>query len=104
MEKGCCNDAAALPFCTQLLSSVNRALTTILALALELDSAVNQSKQGVIAADTHINTGVDVSASLANQDVASQNKLTVSTLTPRRLASESRPFLVEPPPLWCAKN
>ena len=63
-----------------MLYSVDRALTTILALALELDSTVNQSEQSVIAADTDIDTGMDVSASLANQDVAGQDELTVSTL------------------------
>mgnify|MGYP003501519301 CR=1 FL=1 len=67
-------------YAQKLLLSVNGALTAILALALELDGTVNQSKQGVITADTDIDTGVDVSASLANQDVAGQNELTISTL------------------------
>ena len=71
---------------TRLLLSVDGALTTILALALETDGAVNQSEQGVIAADTDIDTGMDVSASLANQDVAGQNKLTVSTLNAQALS------------------
>ena len=65
---------------TRLLLSVDGALTTILALALETDGAVDQSEQSVITADTDIDTGMDVSASLANQDVAGQNVLTVSTL------------------------
>ena len=43
----------------QLLLSVNGALTAILALALELDGTVNQSEQGVILADTYIDTGMD---------------------------------------------
>ena len=64
----------------QLLLSVNGALTAILALTLELDGTVNQSKQGVILADTNVDTGMDVGASLANQDVAGQNELTISTL------------------------
>ena len=67
-------------FYSQLLLSVNGALTAILALALELDGTVNQSEQGVILADTNVDTGMDVGASLANQDVAGQNELTVSTL------------------------
>jgi hypothetical protein len=69
----------------QLLLSVNGALTAILALALELDGTVNQSEQGVILADTNVDTGMDVGASLANQNVASQNKLTVCTLDAQAL-------------------
>ena len=70
----------------KLLLSVNGALTAILALALELDGTVNQSKQGVILADTNVDTGMHVGASLANQDVASQNELTVCTLHAQALS------------------
>ena len=70
----------------QLLLSVNGALTAILALALELDSTVNQSEQGVILADTNVDTGMDVGASLANQNVAGQNELTVCTLDAQALS------------------
>ena len=38
------------------------------------------SDKAISSADTDIDTGMDVSASLANQNVASQNELTVSTL------------------------
>jgi hypothetical protein len=76
-EKGRCE---ATPFFGKLLLSVHRALLAILTHALELDLTVDQSKQGVIAADTNIVTGMNVRASLANQDVASQNELTVSAL------------------------
>ena len=69
----------------RLLLSVNGALTAILALALELDGTVNQSEQGVILADTNVGAGMDVGASLANQDVASQDELTVSTLAAQSL-------------------
>ena len=69
-----------------LLHSVDGALAAILALALELDGAVNQSKQGVIAADAHVHAGMDVSAALTNKDVASQRELTVSTLGSKALA------------------
>ena len=70
----------------QLLLSVNGALTAILALALELDGTVNQSEQGVILADADIDTGMDVGASLADQDVAGQNELTVSALDTQALS------------------
>ena len=58
---------------------------TLCALALELDNAVNQSEQGVVAADADIDAGMDVGASLANQNVASQNELTVCTLDAQAL-------------------
>ena len=64
----------------KLLCSVNGALSAILALALELDGTVNQSEPGVIAADADINAWMDRGASLANQDVAGQNELTIRTL------------------------
>ena len=76
----------AAAFLTQLLLSVDGALTTILALALETDGAVNQSEQSVIAADTDIDTGMDMGASLANQNVAGQNELTVSALDAQALS------------------
>ena len=68
-----------------LLLSVNGALPTVLAHALKLDGAVNQGEQGIILADTNVGAGMDVGASLANQDVASQNELTVSTLAAQTL-------------------
>ena len=70
---------------SRLLLSVNGALTAILTLALELDGTVDQSEQGVILADADIDTGMDVGASLADQDVAGQNELTVSTLDAQAL-------------------
>ena len=47
---------SGIPYCV-LLFRVDGALLAILALALELDVAVNQSKQGVVAADTDIDAG-----------------------------------------------
>ena len=87
---------SGIPYCV-LLFRVDGALLAILALALELDVAVNQSKQGVVAADTDIDARMDVRASLANQNVAREDELT-ARFTPSLLDSESRPFLVEPPP------
>ena len=78
IKKTAAGTAAVFP--SKLLCSVNGALSAILALALELDGTVNQSEQGVIAADADIDAGMDVGASLANQDVAGQNELTISTL------------------------
>ena len=71
---------------TQLLLGVHGALPAILALALALDGTVNQSKQGVILADTNVDTGMDVGASLANQNVTSQHALPVCTLAAQALS------------------
>ena len=59
----------------QLLCCVDRALLAILTLALELDGTVNQSKEGVVAADTDVIAGMDVRASLTNQNVAREDEL-----------------------------
>ena len=65
----------------KLLSDLNdRDLLAILAQTLELDLAGLQSEQGVVAALTHVNTGMDMGAALTNQNVASQNELTVAAL------------------------
>ena len=68
---------AAAAFLVQmiLLLGVHGALPAILAQTLKLDGAVNLGEQGVVLTDAHIDTGMDVGASLANQNVASQNKL-----------------------------
>src|SRR5699024_1287384 len=60
-------------------------LLAILAQALELDGAVLQSEQGVVAALADVDAGMDVGAPLANQDVAGQNELTVGTLDAQTL-------------------
>ena len=63
-----------------LLGSVNRSLLTILTLALETQNAIDGGEQGIIGADTDIHTGMDVSAALANQNVAGLDELTISAL------------------------
>ena len=87
LKKKGCRLSLQQPFVlkSQLLLSVNGALTAILALALKTDGAVYQSEQGVILANANIDTGMDVSASLANQDIAGQNELTVSALDTQAL-------------------
>ena len=44
-----------------------------------------QSEQGVVLATTHVLTGMEVSAALANQNVACENELTISTLGAKTL-------------------
>ena len=89
-------------FTTKLLFCVDRAHLAILAHTLELDLAVDQSEQRIVLADTNVVARMNVRASLTNEDVARQNELTVRALGAED--SESRPFLVEPPPFLCAKN
>ena len=67
-------------FTTKLLFCVDGAHLAVLAHTLELDLAVDQSEQGVVLADTDVVARMNVRASLTNEDVASQNELTVSAL------------------------
>ena len=63
-----------------LLGGVNRNLLTILAQTLEANHTVGLGEQGVVGATAHVGTGVDMRATLANQNVAGQNVLTIRTL------------------------
>ena len=67
-------------FYNKLLFCVDRAHLAILAHTLELDLAVDQSEQRIVLADTDVVARMDVRASLANENVASQNELTVCAL------------------------
>ena len=61
-------------------------LLAILAQSLKLDATVLQCKQGVVLADAHVHAGVNVSTALTDQDVASQNKLTIAALDAQTLS------------------
>ena len=65
-----------------------------------MNATIDQSEQGVIAADADALTRMDVGAALTDQDVAGQNELTVAAPDAEALDSESRPFLVEPTPFY----
>jgi len=84
MKKQPCDTARRLFFVSSSL--VNRNLLPILAQTLEADHAVRLGEQGVVAAAAHIHAGVDMGAALADQDVASQNVLSVGALGPETLA------------------
>lgn len=73
-----------LPF-RLLLGGVNRDLLTILAQPLEAHNAVRLGEQGVVGADAHVLTGVDVGAALTDQDIAGQNVLSVGALGTKAL-------------------
>ena len=68
-----------------LLYCVNANSLAVTTHSLEFNLAVNFSKQGVIRSDTDVLAGMDVSTSLANENVAGKNKLTVSTLYAKTL-------------------
>ena len=59
---------------------LDRAALAVTANALEVNAAIDQSEQGVIAADADALTRMDVGAALTDQDVAGQNELTVAAL------------------------
>lgn len=65
-----------------LLDSAALAVT---ANALEMNAAINQSVQGVIAADADALTRMDVGAALTDQDITSQDVLTISALGAKAL-------------------
>ena len=53
-------------------------LLFILAFMLKANYAVSQSKKSIVTADSHIKTRMTLSASLANENIACRNYLTVS--------------------------
>ena len=86
-----------------LLDSVNADFLAILAHSLELDVAVDESEEGVVRTLADIVAGMDVGSALSDKDIACENGPS-PLLTPSLLDSESRPFLVDPPPFLCAKS
>ena len=74
------------------------------ALLLELHLAVLLGKQGVVATDADVDACVKTRATLANDDVAGNDFLAAKDFTPKRLLSESRPFLLLPPAFLCAMS
>ena len=70
-------------FCLRL---VNRDLLPVAAQPLEADNAVGRGIQRVVTADANIHAGVNVRPTLADQNIAGQNMLSVSPLGPQTLA------------------
>ena len=64
---------------------VNADLFLILAQSLETDDAVDQRKEGVILATTDVGAGMDLGASLPDENIAGENELTVRTLRAKPL-------------------
>ena len=63
-----------------LLDLDDRNLLAVTAKALKADFAVGQCKEGIIAADAYIQAGMDLCATLPDEDVARQDELAVRTL------------------------
>lgn len=51
-------------------------------LRLETDDAVDLCIKGIILTDTDVGAGMEMSAALPDEDIAGEDKLTVSTLGP----------------------
>ena len=67
------------------LVGVNADLLLILGLLLELNLAVDQSKERVILTDSNVVTGMDGSSSLSYDDISGKNSLSVSLLYTKAL-------------------
>ena len=78
MKKRACS-ASPFAFVQLLFYFVNADLFAVFAHTLESDCAADFRIESVIRADADIGAGMDVSASLANENVARENKLTVSS-------------------------
>ena len=60
-------------------------LLVVLALALKSDDTVYESEESVILSDTYVGAGVKLGTTLANENVAGENELTVSALGAKAL-------------------
>ena len=90
-----------MPFrCT--LICVNADLFLVSALALVFYDTALECKQRIVSAAAYVVAGMDLRTPLANQNVPREYVLSVRSLMPRRLDSESRPFLELPTPFLCA--
>lgn len=63
-----------------LFYGVNRSLLLISTLSLETKNTVNQCKQGIVSADSYIDTGMNLGSALSVKNVSSLYKLSVSSL------------------------
>ena len=59
----------------------------VVAVAFKFNNATLESEKGVVRADTNVLTGMHVSASLANDDVACENCLAVGFLNAKSLCA-----------------
>ncbi len=69
----------------QNLVGVNADLLLASCLVLELDLTVDQSEEGVVCAHADIVAGMNSSASLSDDDIAGDNRLTVGLLNAKSL-------------------
>ena len=68
------------------LHGVDRNLLLVAAQTLEAHDAVDQSEQGIVLALAHVQAGMDLGATLTDQNVAGQGELTIGTLRAKALA------------------
>lgn len=79
-EKNCAMHTHSAIACWDLFSSVNADLLLTAGNVLKLDLSADESEQSVIRSATDIVAGMDLGASLANNDVAGEDCLTVCLL------------------------
>ena len=88
-EKAPQTNVQGAPFASKnlflLLDFVNRNLLAVTTHALEANNAGNLCKKSIVLADADIRARMDVSAALANQNVACRYNLTISTLYAKSL-------------------
>ncbi len=68
-----------------LLNRINAGFLSVFAHALETDNAVYLCEERIIRAAAYVVAGMDVSASLLDENVAGKYELTVSTLDAKTL-------------------
>ena len=68
-----------------LLNRINACALSVLAHTLKADNAVYLSEERIIRAAAYVVAGMNVSASLLDEDVAGEYELTVSTLNAKTL-------------------
>ena len=73
------------PYLQYRLVSVYADLLSAACDMLELNAAVNQCKESIVGSATYIVAGMDLCASLSNDDVSCDNCLTVSLLNAESL-------------------
>ena len=59
---------------------VHADLFLVLAHSLETHDTVDQCKEGIVLAAAYVDAGMDLGASLSDEDIAGEHKLTVGTL------------------------
>ena len=80
------------------LNGINADLLLISAQSFVPHHTVDEREKRIVAADADIGAGMDLRASLANEDIARKHCLTVAALGPQSLGFAVLPLWEEPVP------